>query len=185
MRQPILKEKSMKENIKIAYKTLRDGDIAAEVVVSTIAAVKSLPRLENNVFDMTSVSGDAYEAGGVVYPFYMYYETKVNGKAGYFDLMDQLRYFSDKIEEEFTLENVAGYLTMMVDSIEAISPEIYELYRELVALFRARMKHAIEMFADEEPCAAKALIGASLEKACNMDLLLAEKYMDTAKSFQA
>ena len=41
MRQPILKELFMKENIKIAYETLRNGDAAAEVVVSTIAAVKS------------------------------------------------------------------------------------------------------------------------------------------------
>ena len=175
----------MKENIKIAYKTLREGAVAADVVISTIAAVKSLPRFENNVFDMTSVSENVYEAGGVVYPFYMYYETKVNGKAGYFDLMDQLRYFSDRIEEEFTLENVAGYLAMMVDSIEAISPEIYELYHELVALFRARMKQAMEAFAEEASSEAKASIGASLEKACGMDLLLSEKYMDTAKSFQA
>lgn len=175
----------MKENIKIAYETLRKGDMTAETVVSTIAAVKSLPRFENNVFNMTSVSENVYEAGGVVYPFYMYYETKVNGKAGYFDLMEQLRFLSDRIEEEFTLENVAGYLAMMVDSIEAISPEIYELYRELAALFRARMKQAIEVFAGEAPSAAKASIGASLEKACGMDLLLSEKYLDTAKSFQA
>ena len=175
----------MKENIKIAYETLREGNVAAEVVVSTIAAVKGLPRIENNIFDMTHVSDDVYKAGGIVYPFYMYYETKVNGKAGYFDLMNQLRYFSDRIEEEFTLENVAGYLAMMVDSIEAISPEIYELYHELVALFRARMKQAIEMFAGEAPSEAKASIGASLEKACNMDLLLSEKYLDTAKSFRA
>lgn len=174
----------MKENIKIAYKTLREGDAAAEVVVSAITAVKSLPRDENKIFDMTSMSEDVYQAGGVVYPFYMYYETKVNGKAGYFDLMDQLRYFSDRIEEEFTLENVAGYLSMMVDSIEAISPEIYELYHELVALFRARMKQAIEIFAKEEPSIAKASIGASLEKACKMDLLLSEKYMIIAKNFQ-
>jgi hypothetical protein len=175
----------MKENIKIAYKTLREGNAAADVVVSMIEAVKALPRFENNVFDMTSVSGDVYKAGGIVYPFYMYYETKVNGKAGYFDLMDQLRYFSDRIEEEFTLENAAGYLAMMVDSIEAISPEIYELYHELVALFRARMKQAIEAFAGEASSEAKASIGASLEKACGMDLLLSEKYLDTAKSFQA
>ena len=86
---------------------------------------------------------------------------------------------------EFILENVAGYLAMMVDSIEAISPEIYELYHELVALFRARMKQAIEMFAQETSSEAKASIGASLEKACSMDLLLSEKYLDTAKSFQA
>ena len=175
----------MKENIKNAYKTLREGDTAAEEVRSAIAAVKALPRLENNVFDMTRVSDNVYVAGGNVYPFYMYYETKINGKAGYFDLMDQLRYFSDRIEEEFTLENVAAYLTMMLDSIEAISPEIYELYHELVALFRARMKQALEAFLEDAPSEAKAVIGTSLEKACHMDLLLGEKYLDTAKSFQA
>ncbi len=151
----------------------------------SVEAIKALPRFENGVFDMTEVSANPYEAGGVVYPIYMEYETKVNGKAGYFDLMDQLRYFSDRIEEEFTLENVALYLKMMVDSIEAISPEIYELYHELVSLFRARMKQAIEQFAAEAPSASKAMIGWSLEKACNMDLLLTEKYLNTAKSFQA
>lgn len=175
----------MKENIRIAYEALQNGEAGAEIVGSTIDAVKALPRLENNVFDMTSVSDNAYEAGDIVYPFYMYYETKVNGKKGYFDLMDQLRYFSDRVEEEFTLDNASWYLAMMVDTIEAISPEIYELYRELVALFRARMKQALEAFEGAESCAAKKRIGAGLEKACNMDLLLAEKYMTVAKSFQA
>ncbi len=151
----------------------------------TVEAIKALPRFENGVFDMTCVSENPYEAGGSVYPIYMEYETKVNGKKGYFDLMDQLRYFSARVDEEFTLSNAALYLKMMVDSIEAISPEIYELYHELVSLFRARMKQAMEVFAEEASCAEKAMIGASLEKACNMDLLLSEKYMITAKSFQA
>lgn len=175
----------MKEKLKIAYETLKSGDTAAEVVTSAIAAVKDLPRFENHVFNMTSVSEDVYEAGDIVYPFYMYYETKVNGKKGYFDLMDQLRFYSDCVEEDFTMEHAAGYLKMMVDSIEAISPEIYELYHELVCLFRARMKQAIEAFSTEASGPAKAQIGAALEKACDMDLLLSEKYMDTAKSFQA
>lgn len=126
-----------------------------------------------------------YKAAWIKYPSDMNYETKENGKAGYLDLMAQLRAISDRIEEEFTLENVSFYLAMMADTIEAISPEIYEMYRELVALFRARMKHALEEFATAEPCEAKRLIGASLEKACGMDLMLAEKYMDTAKSFRA
>lgn len=175
----------MKENLKIAYETLKSGDTTAEAVTTAIAAVKSLPRFENHVFDMSGISDDVYEAADLVYPFYMYYETKVNGKKGYFDLMDQLRYFSDHVEEEFTAEHAAGYLKMMVDAIEAISPEIYELYHELVCLFRARMKQAIECFAGEASGPAKAQIGAALEKACKMDLLLSEKYMDTAKSFQA
>ena len=140
---------------------------------------------ESKVFDVTYVSENIYKAASEVYPSRMYYETNVNGKAGYFELMDQLRYFSDRIEEEFTLENVAGYLAMMIGSIEAISPEIYELYHELVALFRARMKQAIEAFAEDAPSEDKASIGASLEKACHMDLLLSEKYLDIAKSFQA
>lgn len=175
----------MKENLKLAYESLKKGEAKAEIVVSAIAAVKALPRFENGVFDMSCVSEDPYEAGFYVYPFYMYYETKENGKAGYFDLMDQLRYFTKRIDEEYTLENVSGYLKMMVYAIEAISPEIYELYRELVDLFKAQMKKAVVEFADAPSGASKASIGESLEKACDMDLLLAEKYLEKAKSFRA
>lgn len=175
----------MKENLKIAYDLLRNGNAAAEAVTKAIEEVKSLPRMENHVFDMTGISANVYEAAGIVYPFYMYYETKVNGKKGYFDLMEQLRYFTGQIEQEYTLENVSAYLDMMICSIEAISPEIYELYRELVDVFKAQMKKALNVFADADSCDAKASIGRSLEKACSMDLMLAEKYLEKAKSFQA
>lgn len=175
----------MKENLKIAYELLRNGNADAEAVTKAIEEVKGLPRMENQVFDMTGIAANVYEAAGIVYPFYMYYETKVNGKRGYFDLIEQLRYFSGQIGQEYTLENVSAYLHMMLCSIEAISPEIYELYRELVDQFKAQMKKALTAFAEAESCEAKASIGRSLEKACGMDLMLAEKYLEKAKSFQA
>lgn len=175
----------MKEKIEIAYDLLKGGDAQAAAVAEAIAAVKSLPRLENHVFDMTGISENVYEAAGIVYPFYMYYETKVNGKKGYFDLMEQLRYFSARIEREYTLENVSAYLHMMICSIEAISPEIYELYRELVDMFKVQMKKALAVFEDAHSCDAKKRIGVSLEKACSRDLMLAEKYLEKAKSFEA
>lgn len=175
----------MKENLKIAYELLRSGKAEAEAVTRAMEEVKNLPRREDQVFDMTGISANIYEAAGVVYPFYMYYETKVNGKKGYFDLMEQLRCLTGRIEQEYTLEYVSAYLHMMICTIEAISPEIYELYRELADTFKAQMKKALSVFAEAESCEAKASIGRSLAKACSMDLMLAEKYLEKAESFQA
>lgn len=175
----------MKERILAAYDALKRGEAKSEIVTDTLKEVKAFARREDKVFDMTCVSDNIYEAGSIVYPFYMSYETDYNGKAGYFDLMDQLRALSAQVDTEFTLPNAAFYLSMMVKSIAEISPQIYELYYELVVLLKDRIRKAIEAFQDAPACEEKRRIGVCIEQACEMDLILGEKYLETAKGFQA
>ncbi len=173
----------MKEKLGQAYEAMKSGDFTSGLVRETVGEIKALPRNELGVFDLSSASDNVYEAGGYVYPVYMLYETKANGKKGYMDLMAQLRTLSLQYDHDPSLENAAFYLDMMVKCIDAISPEIYEMYRELIAMFRARMKGAM-ILAQEESGESVRIIGASIEKACNMDIILAEKYIDTAKALQ-
>ncbi|MCD8380852.1 MAG: hypothetical protein LUC95_11195 [Lachnospiraceae bacterium] len=173
----------MKEKLLRAYEAMKSGDFTSDLVKETAEEIKTLPRNGFGVFDLSSVSDNVYEAGSYVYPVYMLYETKANGKKGYMDLMAQLRTLSLQYDHDPSLKNAAFYLDMMVKCIDAISPEIYELYRELISMFRARMKGAL-MMAEGESGAAVRLIGVSIEKACDMDIILAEKYIDTAKALQ-
>lgn len=173
----------MKDKLVQAYEAMKGGDFTSDLVKETVEEIKALPRNELGVFDMSVVSDNVYEAGDYVYPVYMLYETKANGKKGYMDLMAQLRTLSLKYDHDLSLENAAYYLDMMVKCIDAISPEIYELYRELIDMFRARMKGALIMAQGESGEAVRS-IGASIEKACDMDIILAEKYLDTAKALQ-
>ncbi|MCD7805877.1 MAG: hypothetical protein LUH19_00875 [Lachnospiraceae bacterium] len=173
----------MKDKLIQAYEAMKSGDFTSSLVKETVEELKAFPRNEMGVFDMSAVSGNVYEAGGYVYPVYMLYETKVNGKKGYMDLMAQLRALSPRYDHEMSLENAAYYLDMMVKCIDAISPEIYEMYRELIDMFRGRMKGALVMAQGQHGAAVRS-IGASVERACNMDIILAEKYIDIAKALQ-
>ncbi|MCD8067740.1 MAG: hypothetical protein LUE87_02385 [Lachnospiraceae bacterium] len=173
----------MKERLIQAYEAMKSGDFTSDTVKETVEELKAFPRNELGVFDLSAVSNNVYEAGGYVYPVYMLYETKANGKKGYMDLMAQLRALSPRDGRDLSLENAAYYLDMMVKCIDAISPEIYEMYRELIDMFRSCMKETL-MTAQGQHGAAVRSVGASIERACGMDIILAEKYIDTAKALQ-
>ncbi len=151
---------------------------------TVVAQIKALPRNLEGIFDTTSIDSNIYLAGGLIYPLYAEYETKVNSKAGYPDIMNQMRVLNKKVNDQFVMENVAPYLHMLIDTIEKISPEIYENYRELVDMFRACAKKAITEFAlDAQKLKAgiekeetAKILGEAMDKACNIDVLLKEKY---------
>ncbi|MBQ7954810.1 MAG: hypothetical protein IJ282_03610 [Lachnospiraceae bacterium] len=149
-----------------------------------IEKIKALPRTQDGVFDLTSIDNNFYLAAGKVYPVYTAYETNENKKAGYPDIMLQMRALEKKVEQEFTQANAVLYLKALVDTIAAISPEIYENYRELIEIFRKKIKTAMEEFdlsaqkqyagfASKED--AEILHGA-LQTAFEKDVLLKEKY---------
>ncbi len=156
-----------------------------EDFVMTVEQIKALPRTEDGLFDLSSLGDNGYKAALEVYPVYAEYETTKNGKAGYPDIMMQMRLWNKMVMQEFDLENAADYVAMLYGTIEKISPEIYENYRELVDMFRATVKKVLsEYYAEDMECfvdAAKGtdaldIFNTTVQKACKDYILLAEKY---------
>lgn len=156
--------------------------------------VKMLPRLENEVFDLSGIGGDYYEAARYVYPMYAAYETECNKKEGYPDIMRQMRIIAEKLKEDYTFGHAASFLDMLIHTIDHMSLEIYEYYRELVDLFRENAKEVTSRYGTEdgrfqaEDANAETVNGngkcVTLERlakdaihhACDTDVLLTEKY---------
>ena len=151
----------------------------------TVEQIKALPRTEEGLFDLSGLGNNAYKAACEVYPVYTEYETTENKKEGYPDIMAQMRLWNKKAMGEFNLEVAADYTAMLYATIEKMSPEIYENYRELVDMFRAAVKKVLEAYYVEitesfveaaQGTEALALFCATVQKACGAYLLLAEKY---------
>ena len=155
----------------------------------TIQEIKALPRTEGGIFDLKKVQADAglgniYQAADLVYPAYAAYETTENKKEGYPDIMAQMRVLKKHAESEFTAENGADYTAALLHTVEQISPEIYENYRELLDDFRSAVKRMLEQYYEVkekkfamDDTSQKVFCGA-VQKACAEYLLLAEKYQE-------
>ncbi len=167
----------MKERLVLAYETMKQGKI--EELAEVVAELKALPRTEAGVFDLSS-AGDVYEAARLAYPVYCAYETACNRKEGYPDLIAQIRAWNKQTTVKCGVEKYAAFLDMLMNVLECMSPEIYEYYRETLDIFRADVKLAIESFYKEgvfaEDAKADALVKGAIKRACEADLLLAEKY---------
>ena len=153
----------------------------------TIQEIKALPRTEEGIFDLAAVQqsaglGNIYQAADLVYPVYAAYETTENKKEGYPDIMAQMRVLKRHAEREFTAENGADYTAAMLHTVEQISPEIYENYRELLDDFRGAVKRMLEQYYDAKENkfamddTSKKVFCDAVQKACAEYLLLAEKY---------
>ncbi len=153
----------------------------------TIQEIKALPRTEKGSFDLTTVQQSAglrsiYQAADQVYPVYAAFETTENKKEGYPDIMAQMRVLKKHAESEFTAENGAYYTAALLHTVEQISPEIYENYRELLDNFRDAVKRMLEQYYDakEKKFAmddtSKKVFCDAVQKACAEYLLLTEKY---------
>ena len=108
-------------------------------------------------------------------PAYTEQDTKVEKKAHYAQIVEKFRNADcSQIQD----------LMYLIDTINQMSPEIYEHYRGLQDIFRANMHRLLEKIReqgdvyrvkDEEE---KALLAACLEKACANKTLLKEKYQN-------
>lgn len=148
----------------------------------TVEQIKALPRTVEGVFDLSEVDANLYKAALEVYPTYAAYETTENKKEGYPDIMEQMRVLNRKVKADFNFADAAGYVAMMLGTVESISPEIYENYRELLDMFREAVKKVLEMYytAESDTFCGDAdtvkLFCDAVKKACESHLLLAEKY---------
>ena len=155
----------------------------------TIQEIKALPRTEEGIFDLKKVQAavgcrNIYQAADLVYPTFDATATTENKKEGYPDIMAQLRVLKKHAESEFTAENGADYTAALLHTVEQISPEIYENYRELLDNFRGAVKRMLEQYYDAktktfamDETSEKVFCGA-VQKACGEYLLLAEKYQE-------
>ena len=168
----------MNEMLCSAYEKVQQKDIQS--VADTAAMIKALPRTEKGIFDMTGLGADAYEAASYAYPIYCAYETVCNKKEGYPDLMNQMRAWKDMTDEKYDLTNAVAFLKLLIGTIEQMSPEIYEYYREMVDIFREDMKKVLNAYYKDggyEEAAAAEVLSDVIKRACAQDVLLAEKYL--------
>ena len=153
----------------------------------TIQEIKALPRTEEGIFDLAALQQSAglrniYQAADLVYPAYAAYETTENKKEGYPDILAQMRVLKKHAEDEFTPENGADYTAALLHTVEQISQEIYENYRELLYDFRSAVKRMLEQYYDAKENqfamddTSKKVFCDAVQKACAEYLLLAEKY---------
>lgn len=154
-------------------------------------------------------------------PFYMAYETKYNHKKGYNDIINQfdnvrkyiyneekglyyhaydeakIQHWANKetgLSPNFWLRSMGWYLMALVDTIDEMSKEIFEHYKDLEALFKEAIKGILQyqdyneskLFyqvidrADIEnnylETSGTAMIAYSILKGCHMGILSKEKY---------
>ncbi len=170
----------MLDNLIEAYEVLADGEY--EALKDLVDGLKTLPRTSEGVFDFASQGIDVWEAARYAYPVYCAYETQCNKKEGYPDLIKQLRSWDKIVANDFTVEVSAEYMDMLISTIEVMSPEIYEYYREVVEIYRAVTRKVIDTFFaegsfGEAGSVADEMIQNAIVRGCEMDILLSEKYM--------
>ena len=167
----------MNEMLSSAYLKVQHKDI--ESVADVVNMLKALPRTEKGIFDLSGLGEDVYETAYYAYPVYCAYETVCNKKEGYLDLMDQMRAWRCMSEEKYDLSVAASFLQVLIATIEQMSPEIYEYYRELVDMFREDVKKVLNLYYKDGGFAeqtAGAKMTAAIKRACAQQVLLAEKY---------
>lgn len=174
----------MKTQLMKAWMSISLGETAS--VAAEYEMIKQLPRTADGLFDTTAVDADLYQAARWVYPVYAAYETECNKKEGYPDLLEQIRTLDKKRRENDTLENTADFLWMLFLTIESVSPQLYEYYRELVDIFKANVRTAIDKYFEGEgfgPEGSRAdwQIRDVIAHAGEIHVLLSEKYRDYCK----
>lgn len=148
----------------------------------TVEQIKALPRTEEGIFDLSSLDSNLYKAALAVYPAYAAYETIENKKEGYPDIMAQMRVWNRKVKADFNFADAAVYVAMMLGTVESMSPEIYENYRELLDMFREAVKKVLDMYytAENDTFSGDTdtvkIFCDAVKKACEGHLLLSEKY---------
>ncbi len=112
-------------------------------------------------------------------PKRMAYETTENKKAGYVDLVSEMREQMRELEADYDRMAAATFLVALVDTVLVTSPEIYEHYRAIVDMMRELAKRLISEKADLE-ASGRILLSYGLFTACENQLLLGEKYLPIA-----
>lgn len=139
--------------------------------------IKQFPRRADGLFELKSVDENLFRAAGQVFPVYAAYETDCNGKEGYPDLLAQMRILRGELEKEDTLENRTLFLEGLLMTVENVSLQLYEYYRELADMFKAVLKETLTRYGRE----AQERLKGAVARAAELYLLAAEKYQSAEK----
>ena len=167
----------LREKLQRALQAVENGDAAA--AGEAVSDLKALSRTAEGVFDLTAVDEDVWKAAELAYPVYVAYETVCNKKEGYPDLIAQMRAWDGMLKKEYSFANAAKAAAMWIHTIQYMSPEIYEYYREIIDIFKANVRETLAKFYDTDAvrdAADAELFRAAVLQACASDILLAEKY---------
>jgi Predicted unsaturated glucuronyl hydrolase involved in regulation of bacterial surface properties, and related proteins len=108
--------------------------------------------------------------------FYMMCETQLGKKQAYKDIVDQFHEIKRAVEEDTKHARIYFFMEIL-DTLEAMSEQIYEYYHELKIMFRDILKDGVPYTANsEEPF----IVAATILRACRMKVLLTEKYEQVA-----
>lgn len=207
-----LYEQTKDNKYRIALERLMDG-------------LRQYPRTECGNFWHKKVYPNQVWLDGLymAQPFYMAYETKFNNKENYNDIMKQFNnvrkyIFSEEkqlyhhiydesrvapwadnatgLSQDFLLRSTGWYLMALIDTIDAMSIEIFEHYKTLVDLFKEAVKGILKYqdqknklfydFIDQSnvkgnytDTTGSIMIAYALLKGCRLGVLSKEKYQHT------
>lgn len=168
----------MREKLQAALEAVQNGNV--EGAAEAVEALKALSRTAAGIFDLSSVDEDVWKAAGLAYPVYVAYETACNKKEGYPDLIEQMRAWNEMLKKDYSFSHAARAADMWIHTIQYMSPEIYEYYRELLDIFKSNVRETLDKFygagAPERDAADAEVFKAAVLQACEADILLAEKY---------
>ncbi|MDE5589330.1 MAG: hypothetical protein K2J60_09375, partial [Acetatifactor sp.] len=125
--------------------------------------IKQLPRRADGLFELKSVDENLFRAAGQVFPVYAAYETDCNGKEGYPDLLAQMRTLRGELEKDGTLENRALFLDGLLGTVENVSPQLYEYYRELADMFKEVLRETMTQWGCEAAERLKKVVAHAAE----------------------
>lgn len=134
--------------------------------------IKQLPRRADGLYDLSSVDENLFRAAGQVFPVYAAYETEQNGKAGYPDLLAQMQILRRELEGSESLENRQLFLEGLFGTIENVSPQLYEYYRELADLFQEVFAETLTRYGADAGEKLQSLLNRAAERC----LLQPERY---------
>ncbi len=130
----------------------------------------------------TKTGQTAMEALYATLPFYMEYETKYAKKEKYGDIVKWLEEKKETLfSEDHPQKDTFWYLMTLLDVMERMSFEIYEQYRKLQDIFKGMLRDVLKETDNGSALSAseKVMAAYCVLKACNMGIVLKEKYADT------
>jgi len=129
----------------------------------------------------TKTGQTAMETLYATLPFYMEYETKYEKKEKYGDIVKWLEERKETLSSaDHPQKDTCWYLMTLLDVIDYMSFEIYEQYRKLQDIFKETLRDVLKETDNGSVLSApeKAMTAYCILKACNMGIVLKEKYAD-------
>ena len=105
-------------------------------------------------------------------PVWMREQKETGKKDKYIEITNVLLAAADTVTEK---ADKLAYLKALLETLEAMDFQIYELYRSLQDQFKVTLRELLKEY-ETMSAEEKAVIAEAIERACAIRILLAEKY---------